>query len=382
MRNRFLAASISLLLLTCRGGSAAVPTLPARILRTAGIADMARFSPDGKLLAIVTEAHSGTSDETHSVELWDTATWQRRGILKAGGLSFYFTPNSRTLFCRSPSRVSQWDLSANQFVTTYKSSGDFFAVSQDRRFFASRASLAEEQSALPYPKQGTSQVRIWDTVRQRSIAAITLPEPFAWTSGVFSPDNSVLAIDCGAEGGSLTLWNTKTGSEITSLGSSALGIEQSAFSPDGALFAAAGAGLPLTFWDTSTWRLIRRCPVPLKWADEMEFSPTGKRLFLSGDEGTGTRDQGYTVTLWDASAGKIIQQIPYQYGAEFSDDGSFLLTQGRKSVTLWNAVTGKKAAEYRTQSSFLLPAVISPDNRALATPEQGENAVEVWNIPG
>ncbi len=384
MKSYLAAISLGALALACRVCRAEVPPVPDHILHTSDIADLARFSPNGKLLAIETESEPLSTDMTRSVELWDTATWQRLRIIRSSqsylNFDVFFSSDSRILFTRSTRRVEQWDLSTSQNRNIY-GGGDFFAVSQDRRFFAGRSFQNTEQSVGLHQKRLTAWVRLIDTTQHKLATAIILPLAlYNWAGGVFSPDDSILAVDADDQGGSLTLWDTKTGTQIP-LGNGAAGAEQSAFSPDGKMFATVGAGLPLTFWNTSAWNKIRSCPMNLKWADAISFSATGKRLFISGDDGTGTRELGHTLTLWDVGLGKVIQQVPHQYGTKFSDDGRLLMTQGDKTVTLWNAETGKKLLEYSSQSDYLLPFALSPDNHVLATMTSRSREVSIWNIP-
>ncbi len=186
------------------------------------------FSPDGRILA----AGGFTDGEPNPgiVILWDASTRQHKKTLTGHTLPVYslaFSPNSRVLASKSSDgTIRLWDTNTGQHRTTLKhltGMGDSTDVvfSPDGRILASG---------------GWQEIRLWDTNTGQHKKTLTGDISNNVHSIVFSPDGSMLA------GASRLahLWDVNTGQHKKTLRRPIYPegpIENVIFSPDGSILA-------------------------------------------------------------------------------------------------------------------------------------------------
>jgi WD40 repeat protein/uncharacterized caspase-like protein len=176
---------------------------------------------------------------------------------------------------------------------------------------------------------------------------------------------------------SARLWDAATGKELRRfLGHTArIGVVE--FSPDGRLVLTASEDGSAGLWSAATGKIIRRfVERGANIARVAKFSPDGRFVLTAGGETTYHRD--YTIRLWDASSGVIVQRIvgyEHPVGAlAFSPDGQFVLGGAEKPLTgdidaedadvrLWNRKTGGEVRSFRAVS----PVAFSPDGKLILT---------------
>jgi WD40 repeat protein len=124
-------------------------------------------------------------------------------------------------------------------------------------------------------------VAVWDVASGKQVGRYRGEGPASCLA--FSPDGQTLA----AGGGSVELWDVKSGASrrLSPRGKGPL--RALAFSPDGTTLAAVNDAV--TVWDIATGREIATFP----GAAPLAFTPDGKTLIA------GSRTNG--VTLWDLS---------------------------------------------------------------------------------
>ena len=163
----------------------------------------------------------------------------------------------------------------------------------------------------------------------------------------FSPDSTRL-VTVAADGDDRTIiWDTRTGEQVRTipgLGGFLLGAP---FSPDGERVAI---GEVLTRPNGSLRSTVRVVDVTTRkrswlkdtgdgWGTEPEFSPDGSRIAVIGSHGP---------LLFDASTGRRVldlrtQEETFTSGLEFSPDGSQLLTAHGNEGDVWDVGAGGKA---------------------------------------
>jgi WD40 repeat protein len=106
---------------------------------------------------------------------------------------------------------------------------------------------------------------------------------------------------------------------------------------------------------------------------EPECSDTGHQLPGFSDEG---------AILWDATTGKRQAVLPFggqMCGMAWSPDGKTLATGSpHRTVTVWNAETGKLVATLRGHTGHIFALAWSPDGKTLATGAD-DNLVILWD---
>lgn len=176
-----------------------------------------------------------------------------------------------------------------------------------------------------------------------------------------------------------------------------------AFSPDGKTLAAGAndkdargyqskAGAPIRFFDVAT----KKEGTPLLGhkgiVQSIAFSPNGKKLASASYLPPLTpRDPVLgELKLWDIAGGKAIALDGHKGGlwaVAYSPDGKFVAASGDDGIIrLWDAETGKLAAEFKGHTLIVTSLAFSPDGKLLASsganpadaPAKGE--LKVWDI--
>jgi WD40 repeat protein len=250
------------------------------------------FSPDGKVLAGLSESRDGEKPVL-VVKLWDAATWEERAVFHGvpdQSELVGFSPDGGTLVTfgmKAP--VVLWDVATGQQRATLRGlvGPDLFGplpFSPDGRTLACRDREKDGDHAVPV-------IRVYDTVTGQERATLRGQADKEFMSAVFSPDGKTLA-SCDV-GGTLKLFDAKTWQERATLkGHPGASL---AFSPDGRTLASASAG-SVTLWDTVTAQERATLAAPSQGIGLcfVSFSPDGRILVW--------RDLMGTVQLWEAAA--------------------------------------------------------------------------------
>jgi WD40 repeat protein len=284
-----------------------------RPLERAGYSFVARFSPDGQLIA---------SADGRSVRLWDAATGR---LVRA-------LPNAEKGLVSS---VAFSPTDSRLLAVGYGGATDISYV------------------ALLDIDAGTELARL--------PGATDLPEfRLDEHTGVpgalsFSPDGKYLVAGFGSKNmlmnGSfrtpLKVWEVAKGQLIRRLDGHTNYCVSLDFSRDGTLLASGSRDGTAKLWSTATWKAVRT----LESADQnslysgrgmvedVAFSPDGKTLALASREGT--------VQLWDVASGKLQEALKGHSSAVqavvFSPDGRTLASCGSdQTVRLWNVETRRE----------------------------------------
>src|SRR5262249_2351118 len=166
----------------------------------------AAFSPDGRLLATVTQR--GTT-------LWDTARWHRVGrpLRSAqGGWEWAdFSPDGRTLaIAGGKGRVELWDVATRR---EFRELTDPAAVRADNPRLA-MVRCSPDGSIIAAGEQDTNHVTLWNAATGRVIGKpIVAKPPGSGAQNVaFSPDSKLIAAP-GAPG-TVGIWAVATGRRV------------------------------------------------------------------------------------------------------------------------------------------------------------------------
>jgi WD40 repeat protein len=146
-------------------------------------------------------------------------------------------------------------------------------------------------------------------------------DPYA--KGAFSPDGRRFAFP----GGGVQVIDATTGKTVGTFSGPAR--FQVAYSPDGALLAAA-SDQKVTVWETATGRVLHTWKGLESWVIGVAFSPDGKWLAAASGStglGSGESEQKKVVRVWEVSSGKILFDLDHPasaWGLAFSPNGKRL----------------------------------------------------------
>jgi len=187
---------------------------------------------------------------------------------------------------------------------------------------------------------------------------VTLPE--MGYRPVLSPDGRLLASVI--QGTVISLWDTTTGQNISSLSKHEQPVVAMTFSPDGKSLASVDMVGMIVLWNVATQEQIHIFTLPQTWRYSLAFSPNS-RFFASSAEGL--------VSLWDVTTGAQTGQFEALFGVSnlaFSPDGKYLAAADLSSVHLWDISAGQEEQLQIENTSSLIskvPVIYSLDGQKL-----------------
>ncbi|QDU43272.1 translocation protein TolB [Symmachiella dynata] len=393
-------------------------------LRFGGDFSYGRFSPDGKLLAVV------NSESPQQIRLHEAQSGKelRRIPLTNNLVRFDFSPDSKQIVVTErDSAVRLYEVATGNKVWDYKielkNNAESYtcavAFSPDAKTIAVCAPIGSDEDihllhaadgkrfgkplvhqskpwAVAFTADSTTlfssgwdgRIRRWDVATQKQL---TLPGALRATgASAASPDGKLVAFH--DETGTVHLHNVADGREVRQLKVPGSTFSQLVFSPDSRQLAGAGVAgdqLQTTVWDLADGAVVHRWDWPVGRDPhtnfrDLRYSPDGQLLAAA----VFRQDSAY---FWNLSTGKQVAKLPHQeiFGLSFSPDNRTLATAGwDRVVRFWNAETGENLHEFHVskidpdnnQWDVSMHAVrYSPQNKLLATVHFSGH-VHFWDV--
>ncbi len=293
------------------------------------------YSRDGKLIA--------TAGMEGAIILWDAATCRDRGRLKGHERSvraIALSDDGRALVSASEDgTVRVWDAASGRErrkLPAHPGGARGVALSPDGARFVSGGA--------------DGAVRLWETATGRALGS--------WRVGGRKPGPVVVKPLAGGAGGGP--------------------VEQVAYAPDGATFAAVGHQT-VAVWDAATGKQLWHAhDAMLSQLLCVTYAPDGKTLATASGGAAGR------VHLWEARTGTgrhVFQGKPgLVLSLAFSPDGRLLaVTGGGQVVHLLEVSTGKEVHALGKHRGWVRAAAFAPDGKRLAS-AGGDTTGLVWNV--
>jgi WD40 repeat protein len=285
-------------------------TLPAKLASVTAIA----FAPDSRTLY--------TGDESGSILAWDVATRASRELWRVEPQRYRWpqlwpSPDgSRLLLDDGGELIEALAPNGAEVLPLGDAAHDIGHVTPNGRWALGIA--------------GRSTVGVWDLATRRRVP---LRGPLADATGItfhrLLPDGFTL-LTFTSEGGTLTLWDMRTGEPLGVLSPGGQGVEAGTLSPDGNSFAVARLSR-LWVYDIPS-RRRRHELVSRANFHAVAFHPDS-RLLASNDAGS-------TVAFWDATTGERLKQFDWDIGPvralAFAPDGLTCAAGGFQSFVVWD----------------------------------------------
>jgi eukaryotic-like serine/threonine-protein kinase len=248
---------------------------------------------------------------------------------------------------------------------------------------AARAIAAEDVSqasnllARHVPQNGESDLRgfEWYWLRGRSTGTgrtMHVSQKPVYDAE-YSPDGLRLAT--GGADGVLSVFDTRTGSEILRVKTGQIEINGSVFAPDGKTIATSGDDSTIRLWDALDGKPRLRISGPKGGQPHsLLFTPNGRQIVTTWDDPV--------IRIWNAQTGalegELVDPTKRVTQIALTPDGKTLASGGNDGTArLWDLGTRKCSRVLQVGEGRCLAVAFSPDAKLLAT-GYFDRTVRVW----
>ncbi|HUY31410.1 MAG TPA: malectin domain-containing carbohydrate-binding protein [Pirellulales bacterium] len=322
---------------------------------------VAKFSPDGDLVATLTESGD--------VRVWSADDGKLRADLDGTGkaTASEFSGDGRLVVVSASDRlVTIWNYATGAMIDRLELAGmEYIQTSPGGRYVLAWS-------------QASRQAEIWDTTtatRTATLPSITnSPRDFAHFR--FGPDDGTL-VTWSIERPRPRLHESATGRLIAELDNAGKPVQTVVYSLEGSSFATGSEESIARLWDAATGQNRAVFSGFEPSAVSVLVGPHAQRVL--------TRSRDQHLRLWNGRTGESVGMlgdrdvsIPW---ARFSADGELLLTINGKSDTavLWDSARADRLASVTSGGKAFTDAAFSPDGRWFVTGFK-DGSARVWPV--
>ena len=178
----------------------------------------------------------------------------------------------------------------------------------------------------------------------------------------FSPDGRRVVLP--GPGAIAQVWNAENGELVFALDAKEGGVATAVYSPDGSRIVTSGEIAQV--WDAATGTLLGKLEGHTEQVVDAEFAAKDGLIVTASWDGT--------AKVWgpDFAARRTLGgHRPNLQSAQFSPDGTLVITRDATGVKVWDATTGRLRAEYDTRAGMSRAGSFAQDAcRCVADAEQ------------
>ncbi len=302
-----------------------------------------KYSPDGNLLAVVSDI---------GVWILDARTAEPQHLLAAhtGVInSISFSVDGNTLAVGTENGEAQiWDISTGAHQKTFTKWEYYTGV----------------ENAFLMPDG-------------RTLAVIYLSMFDLWDIATGQRKNTLSPIE-----------NGKTDENSIPKMYMSLGGYNNAFSADGKIVASFSSGDSFSFWDIATRKEVKTFKAETTRRHELVSYSSDLRTLAIASESTSFKGQRQTriwsINLWDVNSGtqkktiKTDNLFPIPF-IVFSSDGNYIASYDDGDIRIWDVNTGKAKKKLKGDNIAVKTVAFSPDNQTLVT-ASWDDTLRFWDV--
>ena len=327
---------------------------PLATLEHAEMAFVAKFSPDGSLIATVSGANLHLA-----IEVWDASSGTLVSSLAgAGSRSLSFSEDGmRVAVPYDDHSTKIWDVKTGKLLAVIV--GD-----------ANRAVFSPDGSQLVTVNTDHT-ARVWDARTGKLLVSLD-GHAAAVVSAAYSSDGE--RVVTASNDRTAKIWDARSGKLLTSLDGHAGEVESAAFSSDGTRVVTASTDHTARVWDARTGRLLATFEGHRDVVMRATFSHDGSLVL--------TESPDRQVKLWNATSSKL--RISFGDGVNgtpagaISRDGASIVTTASHTARVWDAHSGKLIASLGGHHDNILSAAFDHAGLRVVT-ASADHTAKIWD---
>ena len=209
-----------------------------------------------------------------------------------------------------------------------------------------------------------------------------------WDAAIFaiawSPHSDLVAT--GHFGGSIGIWNLKTGEQVKVLYGHTNTVSAIDFEPEGKLMASGGEDSGIRLWNTETWEEVGELKGHSGWVNHLAFLGNSKSLASVAWDFKNGRDN--SIRVWDidqrSEQRKLTESLGHNTQAALAPGKTLMAVANAASgrVRLWDLKTEGPVHDFTDVPTQPVSVAISRDGARVASGYMGSEPTEgEWNDP-